>query len=107
VQACLVIKLGGLEEEASREVGGATDVGSSGVLMGFGMRFHNFGKVEKILVGGSMVVHNAHGGGIHGVEGGRGLFFFYVSCWVMVFPLWCVVWFLMVVLIPPTMRLSR
>jgi hypothetical protein len=91
-----------LEEEGSGEAGGATGVGSSGALMGFGMRFPNSGKVGKILVGCPTVVHNVHGGGMHGVEGGRGSFFFHVSCWVVVFPLWCVVGFSMVVLVPPT-----
>jgi hypothetical protein len=45
MQACLVIKLRVLEEEGSCEADEATCVGSSGVLMGFGMRFRNSGKV--------------------------------------------------------------
>ena len=48
---CLVLKLGGFEAEGSGEVGGAIMVGSSGVFMDAGMRFHNLSKVGHRLVG--------------------------------------------------------
>jgi hypothetical protein len=86
VQACLVLKLGGLEEEGSGEAGGVTGVGSSGVLMGFGMRFVTRVKWGKILVGCPMVLHNAHGGGMWGGEGREGSLFLCVPHWFVAVP---------------------
>jgi hypothetical protein len=56
-----------------------TGVDSSGVLMGFRMRFHNSGKARKRLVGFPMVLHNVHGGGMWGGEGREGSFVFVSS----------------------------
>jgi hypothetical protein len=68
-QTCLVLKLVSLEEEGSEEAGRETCVGSSSVLIGFGMRFYNLGKAGQRLVECPMVLHNAHGGGMWGGEG--------------------------------------
>jgi hypothetical protein len=105
VQACLVLKLGGLEEEGSGEAGSATGVGSSGVLMGFGMRFHNSGKAGKRLVGCPMVLHKAHGGGMWGGEGREGSLFLCVPHWLVVVPPIPEVVCPVVVMLPPTVGL--
>jgi hypothetical protein len=101
VQACLVLKLGGLEEEGSGEASGATGVGSSGVLMGFGMRFHNSGKVGKDWWDVQRRAQCTWG---WYAWGGRGKRFLLLSCVMLgcgVSPMVCS-WFLVVVLIPPT-----
>jgi hypothetical protein len=74
----LVLKLGGLEEEGSGEASGVTGVGSRDTLMCFGMRFCNLGKVGQRLVGCPTMLHNAHGGGMHGGEVGER--FLILSC---------------------------
>jgi hypothetical protein len=61
-----------LEEEGFVVFG----VGNNDAVMGFGIRFHKSGKVEKRLVGCPTVVHNVHGGWVHGGEGSVGPFFF-------------------------------
>ena len=103
MQACLVLKLGGLEEEVSWEAGGAAGVGSSGVLIGFGMRFLISGKLRKRLVGFPTMFHNAHGGGMRGGEGREGSLFLCVSHYYVAVPPILEVVSPVVVILPPTM----
>jgi hypothetical protein len=63
-QACLVLKLEVWRKKVLGRPVGLLGVGSSGVLMGFGMRFCNSGKEGQILVGCPTVLHNVHGGGM-------------------------------------------
>jgi hypothetical protein len=69
-QEFLVLRPFCLDEEGFVVTSVATGVGSNGVVLGSGIRFHNLGKVGQRLVGCPMVVKSSHG---YGNEVGKGV----------------------------------